>query len=824
MRRITCLLCWLLLAAWSSGAQTPISLPLRCLPVPAPGAYAPLRQALAGVRVVMLGEQTHQDGATFEAKVHLVRYLHDSLGFTTLAFEGDMYALDKARRELAVGRPVRPVLLRSVYEGIWSGTADFDSLATYLDTHRRLQLAGFDCQLSGEYTQEQLLPELRRFVAQDTRRRWTAADFYPGQELLAELSKGGDAPLRHPADTVRLARWLAQCQASLTYVAARQLAQASRARFWQQWLRSSGAYWRDELRALRGQRELVQNPRDRLLADNLLYLSRQPEHPRIIVWAASYHLANHISRLDLDDSVTARYVRREAVADSEDVQKLTARYLLGGAEPMGELVKRKLGPAVYALGFVAGDGTYERLEEPKSLRLVPEPAAGSIEQAFGQLGCAAGFVDLRQAPAGATFYASPLGYVPLRGPWAEVFDGFYYTQTMRPTSSMAPVAAAAPAARGRKLLGQVRDAKTGDGIAFASVGLPGTSLGTVSSADGKFALFVPAGQRADSVRVSCLGYASVSVPVRSAALAVRLLPQPHLLAPVLVTAPPQPEVLMQRAREHILTNYPQQANSMQLYTRARAWRNDSLRATHEAALDFYDQEGYRRGSWEHAEKQRFLQLREQRQTGRFEEPPLFWLLWSHDPVLTTANPLEPGPGRQYRFTFNGQTEYDGHPVYEVGFVCERPSAFTTPYGYPAPESYQGTLYLTTDTYALVKYEAFTVRTPCTIDKAKVLRRLELTAPTSLRRTHHDVYQYEQLRGTYYLRYARHDNEQVYSDPATGAHQQTQRDCLELLATSFTQDQPLVLQTTGLHIDPTVPYRPEFWDSYQVLVPTTVVEK
>jgi erythromycin esterase-like protein len=773
----------------------------------------------------MLGEQTHEDGATFAAKIHLVRYLHDSLGFTTLAFEGDMYALDKARREMAAGRPVRPVLLRAVYEGIWSGTADFDSLAAYLDSHRRLQLAGFDCQLSGEYTQEQLLPELRRFVAQDTRRRWTAADFYPGQELLAELSKGGDAQLRHPADTLRLARWLAQCRTSVAYVAARQPAQAGRARFWQQWLRSSGAYWRGEVREARGQREPVQNLRDRLLADNLLYLTRQPEHPKIIVWAASYHIANHLSRLDLHDSLTARHLRREVAADSQEVQQVTAQSLLSGAVPMGELVKRQLGAAVYALGFVAGGGTYGRLEEPKGLRPVPAPPAGSLEKAFGQLDCAAGFVDLRYAPAEATFYASPLGYVPLRGPWAEVFDGFYYTQTMRPTSRMAPVAAAAPAARGRKLLGQVRDASTGVGIAFASVGLPGTSLGTVSSADGTFALFVPAGQRADSVRVSCLGYASARVPVRGTALAVRLTPQPHLLATVLVTAPPQPEVIVQRARERILTNYPQQANSMQLYTRSRNWRNDSLRTTHEAAMDFYDQEGYRRGSWEHAEKQRFLQLREQRQTGLpTPELPDFWLLWSQDPVLTERNPLEPGPGRQYRLTLLGQTEYDGHPVYEVGFVCERPSAYTTPYGYPAPASYRGTVYITTDTYAVVKYEAFTERTPTTIDKAKDLRRLGLAAPTSRRRTHHDVYQYEQLRGTYYLRYARHDRAQVFTDPATGARQQTQRDCLELLATSFTQDQPVVLQTTGLRVDPTVPYRPAFWDSYQVLVPPTAEQK
>jgi hypothetical protein len=157
-------------------------------------------------------------------------------------------------------------------------------------------------------------------------------------------------------------------------------------------------------------------------------------------------------------------------------------------------------------------------------------------------------------------------------------------------------------------------------------------------------------------------------------------------------------------------------------------------------------------------------------------------------------------------------------------VCERPSVYTTPYGYPASESYQGTIYITTDTYAVVKYEAFTGRTPYAIDKPKVLRRLGLAAPTVRRATIHDVYQYEQLRGTYYLRYARHDAASVYTDAATGARQRTQRDCLELLATSFTQDKPLVLQTTGLHVDPNVPYHPEFWDAYQVLVPATVAEK
>lgn len=825
-----------LLAWWQTAfaqpgqpaSQVP-ALPVQCSTAAESRPYGALRRALAGNRVVMLGEQTHFDGATFEAKIALIQFLHDSLGYNTLAFEGDFYALDKGYRQLAAGQPVAPVLQRSVYEGIWSGTAEFEKLTAYLTKHRELRLAGFDCQQFGEYTKELLLPELRSFVAKDPRTRWTAADFYPGQELLAELTSGDFANLvRHPGDTVRIARWVARCRTSLAYIAARQPAQASRARFWQQWLRSTTGAQRDAMAAARGVPDIVQNRRDALMADNLLFLARQPENAKIIVWAATYHVANKISRLDLDDSVTARYVRRVA-ADSTDNQEVTARRLLGGGIPMGELVKRRLGKAVFALGFVAGGGSYGRKGQRGDIRpqAVPEPPAGSAEAAFRAQGCADGFVDLRTIPAGTAFYASPLGYLPLRGPWAEVLDGLYYTPTMRPTTPAGLVATPAPPAAGYRLLGQVVDEKTGTGISFASVTIAGTGQGTVTNQAGSFALFVPAGPRADSVRITCLGYGSARLPARPsgpAPVVIRLKPQARMLGNVLVTAPPTPEIILRKAYENITINYPQQANSMQLYTRKRHWRNDSLRTTHEAALDFYDQEGYRRGSWEHIQKQRFLQMRQQRRTGisdSAQEAPDFWLLWTADPVLTPENPLEPGPSEKYTFSLDGQTEYDGKSVYKVNFVCQRPSAFTTPYGYPAPESYQGAVYITTDTYAIVKYEAFTVRAPYEIKRDKLLRQLNLPAPSSRRRTNHDIYQYEQLRGIYYLKYAQRENESVYTDLASGSIQRRQRESTELLATSIRLSQPLVLQSSGLRVDKRVPYRPEFWDSYQVIMPTAV---
>ncbi|HET9504527.1 MAG TPA: erythromycin esterase family protein [Hymenobacter sp.] len=804
-------------------AQAP-ALPIQCLPAGPQTSYAPLRQALRGVRVVMLGEQTHADGTTFEAKVDLIRYLHDSLGYNTLAFEGDMYALDKGRRELAAGKPALAVLQNCVYQRIWSGTAEFAGLADYLHTHPRLRLAGFDCQQSGEYTEEMLLPELRAFLAQDPRTRWAETDFYPAKELLAELSQGDfGQQARHAADTVRLTRWLTRARGSLNYLATHAPRQAERVAFWRQWLRSAEGTMRNALAAHHGQVRPVQNGRDALMADNLLYLARQPEHPKIIVWAASFHLANRLLTADLNDPTTDRYVRHMAKAQRQD--STSAREMLTGAVPMGQLVKAQLGAAVYALGFVAYTGTYGQVGNAASLHEVLPPPPASAEAAFSQRGCEWGFANLR-GTAGR-YYAAPMGYLPLRAPWADIFDGLFFTRTMHPTTPLKGVGVAPAPVGGRQLRGEVRDAKTDQPLAFASVGLRGTPGGTVTNERGAFVLFVPADRARDTVQITSLGYGAARLPVArvgaSELLRVRLAPQAHLLGTVEVRAPISVETIVRRVGERLAANYPQQAHSMQLYTRSQYLRDSVLQVQQEAALDFYDQEGYRRGSWEHASKNRFLQLRQQRRAGDstsvdFKNPPLYWLLWSDDPVLTTRNPLESSVFKKYQYTLKGQAQLGDRTVYEVGFVCLSPSAFTTPYAYPAPDAFEGTLYVDTDNFALVKYEAFTTRRPHEYDKPKDFRRLGFAEPVTMYRRHHDTYQYEASKGIYFLKYARRENSATYLGATTHEKHRT-REINELLTTSVSLTQPQVLQTSIYEVDAHAPYRPEFWDTYQVVLPT-----
>ncbi|MEN6312545.1 MAG: hypothetical protein ABFD80_13535, partial [Acidobacteriota bacterium] len=118
----------------------------------ADGNYAdlePLREVIGNRRIVMLGETTHGDGATFAAKVRLIKFLHERMGFDVLAFESGFYDVRKAWSALLAGEdPVKAI--DTCVDRIWSASRQTQPLWAYIageaKTDHPLDLSGFDTQ------------------------------------------------------------------------------------------------------------------------------------------------------------------------------------------------------------------------------------------------------------------------------------------------------------------------------------------------------------------------------------------------------------------------------------------------------------------------------------------------------------------------------------------------------------------------------------------------------------------------------------------------------------------------------------------------------
>ena len=134
--------------------------------------------------------------------------------------------------------------------------------------------------------------------------------------------------------------------------------------------------------------------------------------------------------------------------------------------------------------------------------------------------------------------------------------------------------------------GKITDAQSHAPIPYANIQIKSKGIGTASNLDGEFVFKIPATQAYDTLLVSCIGYKTSFLPVRSAGLkvAIRLTPSVLQLGEVTVTAESGLDFL-KKVVARIPENYDTSKTQLTAFYRENIWLGDFELSFTEAVLD-----------------------------------------------------------------------------------------------------------------------------------------------------------------------------------------------------------------------------------------------
>lgn len=699
---------------------------------------------LENSKIVLLGEQTHYDGATFDAKVDIIKKLHQEFGFNIIVFESGLYDNYKAYQLYQSNKEDISIYNQSVFP-IWTETTAFKTLLDYISKHSEMKILGFDNQESFLF-KDYFIPDLKTLL--DENGLSLSDEIYTIIEKTL-IYRDIDIYVNNKTDSLALYKTFKAIDYQLSKVKTKTLD----SEIIKQTFKGVVSDFDTSLKLAQKEKVYIQNPRDKQMAENLIFLQQQFPDEKIIGWGASYHFANAIDSFEYS-TTTENYITEfynlsnsksahNHTSLEESINQIKA---LQYSIPMGKLLKEYYGDDLYSMGFTAYSGTYfgeHNIEFP-----ILVPPKNSLETELFDTIADAKLIDRVDFPK-TKFYTSTLGYLPIYANWDTVFDGIYYIPEMYLPKYRDYNETSETTLIKKDILvdGVVKEKESNTSIPYVDVYYSSNNKSTITNSKGEFSIIKSKNQN-DYLIFSSIGYQTDSIQIRSikSTLDIRLRQIENVVSLNEVVLRNSKTLsakeILKKAEKKVKENYVQTPFNQKFYFKVQYITKDSLRLNEEALIETYFKKG--NNGTNNPDNNIFGQVINIRNTtnnfSKNKERGIggLWHTIIRDVVLSKTNVLY--RSSSYELKKEGLLEYNGKKVYKISFINTSPGSYSTGYGYPSPISSNGVIYIDKDTLAVLYYEHCVAR-----------QEYDYKRFNNKRRSFHKIIQtYKEVNGKYFM--------------------------------------------------------------------------
>lgn len=361
-----------------------------------------LKEHLRNKDIVMLGEQTHYDGATFLAKSRLIKFLHQELGFDVIVYEVGLYDTEllwqtlKNRKNNTISD-----FLKALYP-FWCKNKENEELMKYIlrniGSVQELEIAGFDVQFTGDLENSERDSILNQYLASQPQINeksfpafFSIKDKYTSYVSKWQVSKFTETK----KDSI-----LSDIQTIKTILSAKEN-QSSEDSLYVRFFNNLGTLYDYSWKYDIGE-NIRFHLRDSVMADNFIWLKEHKyKNRKVIIWAANLHTSY----------------------SNKSYNPPFANFT-----PMGEYIKNRYGERVYSINFTSYSHENYRSDSEKIYN------NKSLEYLLHQLKNSYLFLDFNNADKNSFLRKEIImncnQRFSLNARWSEISDAVFYIDKM----------------------------------------------------------------------------------------------------------------------------------------------------------------------------------------------------------------------------------------------------------------------------------------------------------------------------------------------------------------------------------------------------------